>query len=329
MDLSFRSAQRSLQAWSPELPLPSEGGATLEALASATEPPRLVSAPVVEDHALRGRRVAGDPEVGFAAFLDGIQRSRVLAYHDGLPVVFGVVAAAIRVRVNRRLRSWVGAPLVERRVYLPQAYLPPELAAHFRADGLEVVDSTAVVPDQAVPIRHPLALLDRAVHLVQEDRERAEQQLAERWCALEGAPIFIDGGLNKSELVARSPCAVGVVKSHRTLYVEGPALDRVFRLRRGERSSVFRIPSSRRTPVASWYLRLRDPAGHDPLFGLVRVEAADAEHAGEPREALTARADRLSRWILAECAPLALPDGRWDRMMYGIRDCEEYLRAVV
>ena len=25
---------------------------------------------------------------------------------------------------------------------------------------------------------------------------------------------------------------------------------------------------------------------------------------------------------------LALPDGRWDKMVYGIRDCEEFLRAV-
>lgn len=329
MDLSFRSAQRSLRGWSAELPLSAGTGAPLEAITSAPEPPRLVSAPVVEDHALRRRRVDGDPVVGFGAFLDGIQRSRVLAYHDGLPVVFGVVAAVIRVRVNRRLHTWAGGPLVERRVYLPEAYLPPELASHFRADGLEVSDTTSVVPDQAVPIRHPLALLDRAVHLVQEDRERAEQTLAERWCRQEGAPLFIDGGVNKSELVARSACAVGVVKSHRTLYVEGQALDRVLGLRRGERSSVFRIPSARRTSVASWYLRLRDPAGHDPLFGLVRVEAADPEHAGEPREALTSRADQFSRWILAECSPLALPDGRWDRMVYGIRDCEEFLKAVI
>ena len=25
---------------------------------------------------------------------------------------------------------------------------------------------------------------------------------------------------------------------------------------------------------------------------------------------------------------LALPDGRWDKMVYGIRDCEEFLKAV-
>lgn len=306
-----------------------DGGAPLEAAPSAIEPPRLASADVVEDHALRARRVDGDPEVGFRAFLDGIQRSRVLAYPEGLPVVFGVVAAVVRVRSNRRLHTWSEGPVVERRVYLPQAYLPSGLAERFRADGLGVVDTTAVAPGDPLPIRHPLALLERAVQLVQDDRERAEQWLAERWCEREATPLFVDGGVRKSELVATSACAAGVIKSHRTLYVEGQALDRVMRLRRGERSSVFRIHSGWRVPVASWYLRLRDPAGHDPMFGLVRVEAADPEHAGEPREALTERADRFSRWILAECAPLALPDGRWDRMVYGIRDCEEYLRAVV
>jgi hypothetical protein len=40
------------------------------------------------------------------------------------------------------------------------------------------------------------------------------------------------------------------------------------------------------------------------------------------------RADEISRWIIAEGAPLALPDGRWDKMAYGIRDTEEFLRAI-
>jgi hypothetical protein len=63
------------------------------------------------------------------------------------------------------------------------------------------------------------------------------------------------------------------------------------------------------------------------MWGLVRVEAAD-RGAGEPPEAFTRRADCVSRWILAEASPLALPDGRWDKMVYGIRDCEEFLRAI-
>lgn len=327
MDASFRLAQRTLQQWAPDLPALADAGPPLETARSAPEPPRLVSAPVIEGHALRGRRIDGDPTVGFAAFLDGTQRTHVLGYHDGLPLVFGTVAAVVRKRASRRLYTWE-SPLVARRVYLPVAHLPAGLVQRFAGAGYDVADTTA--PDERgdTPTLHPFSLLDRAVHLVQEDRERAEQALAERWCASQGNALFIDGGVNKSEVVAHSPCAVGVVKSHRTLYVEGDALQRVCRLRRGERSSVFRIPSSRRTPVASWYLRVRDPAGHDPLWGLVRVEAADPAVTSERAEDLTARADLISRWILAEIAPLALPDGRWDKMVYGIRDCEEFLRAV-
>ncbi|HEY0972308.1 MAG TPA: hypothetical protein VGE02_15165 [Gemmatimonadales bacterium] len=331
MDPSFRSAQRCMEEWAPDLaPLDGGGAASLEAMGGmgALEPPRLVAASVIEGHALRARRVEGDPEPGFTAFLDGTQQSRTVGYHDGLPIVFGTVAAVVRVRINRRLFTWSAAPVVQRRIYLPAAYLPSALPALYESRGFEVVDVTAADVHGEIPSRHPFALLERAVHMVQEHRERAEEGLAERWCRLEGSPIFIDGGVSRSEIVARAGCAVGVVKSHRTLYVEGEALERVFRLRRGERSSVFRVASSRRTPVASWYLRLRDPAGHDPLWGLVRVEAADPAHTGEPLEELTRRADRVSRWILAEAAPLALPDGRWDRMVYGIRDCEEFLRAV-
>ena len=76
--------------------------------------------------------------------------------------------------------------------------------------------------------------------------------------------------------------------------------------------------------MASWYLRVADATGRDPFWGLVRVEVAQLDKPA----ALTARADEVSRWILAERLPLALPDPRWDKMAYGIRDAEEYLRAV-
>ena len=59
----------------------------------------------------------------------------------------------------------------------------------------------------------------------------------------------------------------------------------------------------------------------DALFGLVRVEAALSAD-------VSARADEVSRWIIAEGSPLALPDGPWDKMAYGIRDTEEFLRAI-
>jgi hypothetical protein len=62
------------------------------------------------------------------------------------------------------------------------------------------------------------------------------------------------------------------------------------------------------------------------MWGLIRVEIAHPE----PQEthAIGDRADEVSRWILTEASPLSLPDARWDKMVYGIRDCEEFLRAV-
>ena len=80
--------------------------------------------------------------------------------------------------------------------------------------------------------------------------------------------------------------------------------------------------------MASWYLRLRAATGHDPLWGLVRVEIA-APAARTSTKKLGERADEVSCWILAEALPLAVPDGRWDKMVYPIRDCEEFLRAGV
>jgi hypothetical protein len=63
------------------------------------------------------------------------------------------------------------------------------------------------------------------------------------------------------------------------------------------------------------------------MWGLVRVEVS----AGAVTDIATlARlANDVSRWILAEVSPVALPDRRWDKMVYGIRDCEEFLRACM
>jgi hypothetical protein len=305
-----------------------ESGHSLEATrALAADAPRLASAPVIEGHALRAHRVLGDLQPAFVGFLDGTQASRVVRYDAGMPIVHGTVAAAVRVRRNRRLTTWARGPRVERRLYAPCAYLPPAVCAALEASGAEVVDTTQPDARGERPAAHPFALLERAVHFVQADRERVERALAEDWCRTEGEALCVDGGIQASEVVAGAPCAVGVVKSHRTLYVEGDALRTVLALRRGERSSVFRIAAHRRSPVASWYLRLRDPAGRDPMWGLVRLEARLPD-AGTPPAALAERTDAVSRWVLAEAAPLALPDGRYDKMVYGIYDCERFLDAV-
>jgi hypothetical protein len=325
--VGFRTLQRRLAALLPGGRAPSGQNAPLELL-TAGEAPRLIRASPLEGGPIRAHRVFGDPEVGFDAFLDGTQISRIFDFAGGVAIVYGTVAAVIRVRRNRRLVTW-GRPAVRHALYAPRREVPADYWHALTGLGVTVVDSSDDESDNDTSThqaQHPFALRDAAVHRVQKDREQLEQRLAERWCAREKGTLFIDGGISGSDRVAVSACTVGVVKSHRTLYAEGEELQGIFGLRRGERSSVFRITSPKRVPVASWYLRLRDPAGHDPLWGLVRVEIA------EPRpgdRAIGERADEVSRWVLAETVPLALPDGRWDKMVYGVRDCEEFLRAIV
>jgi hypothetical protein len=218
----------------------------------------------------------------------------------------------------------LGVPLVETRVYAPRDLMGArawETCWPCRAAGWSTRRTASSRPAR---IRSPSS--DAALPRRAGAPRGARARLAERWCAYENDRLFIDGGISGSEAVAVSACTVGVVKSHRTLYAEGPALAVVLGLGHGERSSVFRVTSPRRTPVASWYLRLRDHDGRDPMWGLLRVEIAHPQ----PQEihAIGDRADEVSRWILAEASPLALPDARWDKMVYGIRDCEEFLRAV-
>jgi hypothetical protein len=320
--LNVRTVQRELAALLPEA-RPADAERTLEFSAQSNDAPRLISATVLEGGALRARRVFGPPAEAFRAFLDGTQCSEVASHIGGVPIVVGYVAAVIRERRNRRMHTWL-APLVETSVYLPRTFVSvaswAALSAHY---GSRLVDTSAGDADLT---SHPFALRDAAVHMVQAHRETLERRLAERWCTNERDPLFVDGGISGSEAVAVSGCTVGVVKSHLTLYADGEALRVVLDLNHGERSSVFRVESRKRTTVASFYLRLREPRGRDPMWGLVRVELAYPSP--QTMDRIGERADEVARWILAEASPLALPDARWDKMVYGVRDCEEFLRAL-
>jgi hypothetical protein len=324
-DAASRAALRLLMRRLPGVSV-MDGAASVEPFA-ASDPPALRAASVIEGTELRAVRVPDfSPEAksGFGAFLDGTQKVQIIAHHGGMPIVIGTVSAAVRIRVDRRLTTWAQEPpRVERKIYLPLRYLPA--LAELGADGIQaswqIVDTSTADKSGEYPSQHPAVLLERATRAVDQEREQLEDWMAEAWCAKAATPIFMDGGISRSASVASSSLAVGVIKSHRTLYVEGDALGIVLGLRKGERSSVFRVSPRSRSSVMSWYLRLRGVAGRDPLWGLVRVEVAE-------RERLSDRANEISRWIMAETTPLSLPDGRWDKLAYGVRDCEEFLRAI-
>jgi hypothetical protein len=324
-DAQSRAALRALMRLLPGVSV-MDGVVSVESR-GASDPPNLRPATVIEGTTLRALRVPDfSPEAksGFGAFLDGTQKVQVVGHRVGLPIVIGTASAAVRVRIDRRMTTWgEELPCVERKFYLPLRYLPAlaELAADAAQGSWQIVDTSSADKSGEYPSQHPTVLLERATRAVEQEREQLEDRMAEAWCARGNSPIFIDGGISRTKSVASSPLAVGVVKSHHTLYVEGDALGIVLGLGKGERTSVFRVSPRSRHSVMSWYLRLRGGEGRDPMWGLVRVEVAERERASD-------RANEISRWIMAETTPLSLPDGRWDKLAYGVRDCEEFLRAI-
>jgi hypothetical protein len=313
---TFHDAVRILAHRVPGVATVSSTAPTLERLEGVHEAPRVIDAQVVEN-ATAARAIPGAPIAAFRAFLDGVQQSRVVFAPRGVPIIWGRIAAVIRRRANRQLATWE-QPLVECRLYAPLSLLDSDTRAALTTAPF--VD-TSRSDDDPVLSRHPTHVIEQALHAVQRDRERAERLLAERWCGTAGEPLLVDGSIAGSDTVATHRCAVGVVKSHRQLYASAALLDVILGLSPGERTAVMRIAPRNRTPVHSWYLRLREGVAHDALWGIVRVEVAESD---DP----TARADEVSRWVLAERTPLALPDARWDRMAYPVRECEEFLRAI-
>ncbi len=264
----------------------------------------------------------------FEGFLDGIQRSTTIAYVDGVPLLHGTAAAAIRERTaDGRMQTW-RAPVIEHAIYASRALLGDptwqQLEDVLSTRGHAMRDSDN---NLAVPSRHPSSLLRQSFDALSRVRNDMERAVGEQWCEAHAErPLYVDGSVRTSYAMMRSAGVVGVVKSHATLYVADEALPLVSALDAGQRTSVIVAQDdSGRARFITWYLRLRSATGRDPFFGLIRAETGVRD--GDVHT-IEAHADAVSSWLLAERAPLAKPDARWDVMPYAIRDCEVYLRAV-
>jgi hypothetical protein len=327
---SLKSAIAWLAREIPDLrPIDGASGATLELSRSLEDAPRTSPAQVIErrDEPF-GAIDVPQPREAVTHFLDGIQRSRAIAYVGSVPIVEGLVGAVIRERHERRMRSSAYPPRVERALYAPFDLLRSDtsgaLARLAEAQRIELRNTCD--PCAAPGEEHPLRFLQLANELVKTERERLENGLAHAFADQDrgSGVLYIDGSIPLAESVSASARILGVIKSHNTLYVTGPQLVTVLSLAEGQRSPVLALEGRRRSHVATWYLRLRDASQQDPFFGLVRIEVATAALGDD----ISAAADERSTWVLAERSPLSLPDGRWDTMAYGIRDCEKFLRAI-
>jgi hypothetical protein len=249
------------------------------------------------------------------SFLDGFQDWRVVAYDRVVPILRGWVAAAVRQRgPDRRPRTIyeAGREVV---VTFPER-LSPAVRAALESAGAPI---SAIAADRWGT---PAAALTAARATLERERVRVEREVGTLWSQKAAADewLVVDGVLSEHAALASHPRTIGVVKSPGAQYFDGADQERALTLPAGHRSSVFCPEPRAAGAVYSWYLRLWPWEGRDLLHGLVRVEKR--AHADT-----VAQAAAICGWLLAERAPLAAPDARWDRLLYPLHDVETYLRA--
>lgn len=254
-----------------------------------------------------------------ACFLDGIEQWKVVGYDGVLPVVRAYVAAAVRRRgPDRRLRTAFEA--ARDFAVAPLAGMAPARRRALLEHCPDVVEITLQEGGEGAQPGRVLELARRAVDTA---RQALERDLAERCLAGLGDAewLVVDGLLSVSGKLAGHPRALGVIKSHGAQFFTGTDLERALTVPAAHRTSVFRARGGHaRNAVYAWYLRLWPWEGNDLLYGLLRIEA-------RAEAATIAGATATSGWLLAERAPLATPDARWDRLLYPIHDVETYLRS--
>ena len=244
------------------------------------------------------------------AFLDGVQHSEVVGYAGSSPIVVASVAAAVRERNGRILATRI----VRRRD------LVIGRRAALDAGGMALEQLARIeLPDTEPP--HPIRELAQAGAALDDARGSLEVAVGVAYRNESRGWLVVDGSLAESPVWAADARMVGVAKSHASLPFDGANLEAYLRLPQGHRSPIFAPASRRLAPVRAWAVRLWPWEGKDLLHGLIRVEVAPIN--GTPE-----MADRISRWLLAERAPISAPDPRWDRMLYGIRSVEEFLKAT-
>src|SRR5712691_9159169 len=148
------------------------------------------------------------------AFLDGVQRSELLAYAGASVIVAGEIAAAVRERRDRGLTT-----VVEERRLLAIGRPGALEAAGDALSGFQQV----ALPEDEPP--HPIRDQANGARALDRARGGLELSLGDRYRARSDGWLVVDGSLTESPLWSADPRMLGDAKSHATLQFDGADLE--------------------------------------------------------------------------------------------------------
>ncbi len=264
-------------------------------------------------------------------FVDGAERSQMVAVADTVPIIVTASAASIlRRRKPGRPLELYGTPRASAlTVLLPRSDLTEPLWRACTGIGLTVVDTLESA--RASQLGAPEAItasFDLCRALAHERasalRQELEKQAILRWLDRRHSDLLVvDGEIKHLHLGPDQRRVIGVVKSHQHRFT-GDLLTNVLHLPpycRTHRFASRPLPGNGGPLTASFYLRWRQaPRGADPAFGLLRVET-DLDTSMDDANAIAA-------WLIAEARP-SVPTERNGNHLYPIARAERSAKQAV
>ena len=230
-----------------------------------------------------------------SAYVDGIQASMVMTHRMHRPVYLSFVSAGAVASDGLPLDAEEELTVV---------------CSHLDREWVDELGSTVPVHELAAELPPDV---ERAGHLqLGGDRSRLESVVIERAVA-RGGYVVSDGALTGRK---DTRTLVGVVKTHGSRYLPDESV--LYGLAERWRSPRFRIPAGHGAGTDRWscYVRLR-PANFAPwTFGLIRLETFSLDLL-EPLAAAT----------FTQRQSAGSGDARFDRHLFAVRRCEDFLRA--
>jgi hypothetical protein len=259
---------------------------------AVVEPPERTDASALTEVLDEPQKVSAEP-LEVAGFVDGVQSSVTLRHIEHRPVVLQYSAAAA-------VGEGGVVAAISEKLEIVHSMVDTEWALEV-ADGIHRVTVEPSAPHDVIVAQVQHLRAER----VERERVVVETAAGDGWLILDGSLI----GRPVREGV------VGVVKTTARRYLPDEA--QLWKLQEGWRSSRFLIPAGVESPQDrySCYLRLFDSRSQGWDFGLIRLEAFEAD-----------TLDALAARCMAERQGSS-KDARWDRHLSGVRMVEDVLRA--
>jgi hypothetical protein len=274
----------------------------------------------------RGQASAGGMQlVHFARIL---QRTQLVGHFVSggveVPIHYGLEGAVILKRESRRFSVWGDAEL-KTSVLVPFEFVKDKsiLEKFGGRDDFDLVDTGGSRPEYT-------QLRISAVTKAHERAVALRNRLYGAWHKAEGANqndvLVIHGHVVDLPNAELSKNCLSLDMHVYLPWQNSQILEQMLQIPAGRRGPVLKVSRTSGDPMSKymWFVRLRTSSKADPEFGLLccTIIARDDEDA-------RARADEVSKLVIAERLPVSFPAEGWDKLIFPLKLCRDYLDSLL